>query len=57
MFMIDIDLCTGCSLCAKKCPENAIIGNPKSPYFIVEEKCSGCGICSEVCAFGAVFLK
>jgi len=57
LFMINIDQCTGCSICAKKCPENAIIGTPKSPYFIVEEKCTGCGICSEVCAFGAVYLK
>ena len=57
MFVINPEFCTGCSVCAKKCPENAITGSPKSPYVIMEDKCTGCGICSEVCAFGAVFLK
>lgn len=56
-FYIDIDRCTGCAACAKKCPTNAIIGTPRSPYFIVEEKCIGCGICQEVCKFSAVFFK
>jgi NADH:ubiquinone oxidoreductase subunit F (NADH-binding)/ferredoxin len=56
-FYIDIDRCTGCTACAKKCPTNAIIGTPRSPYFIVEEKCIGCGICEEVCKFSAVFYK
>lgn len=57
LFYIDVDLCTGCSVCAKKCPTNAIVGTPRHPYFIVEEKCIGCGECKEVCKFGAVFLK
>jgi NADH:ubiquinone oxidoreductase subunit F (NADH-binding)/(2Fe-2S) ferredoxin len=56
-FYIDIDKCTGCSACAKKCPTNAIIGAPRSPYFVVEEKCIGCGICETTCKFGAVFFK
>jgi NADH:ubiquinone oxidoreductase subunit F (NADH-binding) len=56
-FYIDVDKCTGCAACAKKCPTNAIIGTPRSPYFIVEEKCIGCGICQEVCKFSAVFFK
>jgi NAD-dependent dihydropyrimidine dehydrogenase PreA subunit len=56
-FYIDVDKCTGCAACAKKCPTNAIIGTPRSPYFIVEEKCIGCGICEDVCKFSAVFFK
>jgi NADH:ubiquinone oxidoreductase subunit F (NADH-binding)/Pyruvate/2-oxoacid:ferredoxin oxidoreductase delta subunit len=56
-FYIDIDNCNGCAACAKKCPTNAIIGTPRSPYFIVEEKCIGCGVCEEVCKFSAVFFK
>jgi NADH:ubiquinone oxidoreductase subunit F (NADH-binding) len=54
---IDVELCTGCSVCAKRCPADAIIGTPRHPYFIVQDKCTGCGICYEVCKFSAVFYK
>jgi len=54
---IDVDMCTGCSICAKRCPAEAIIGTARHPYFIVQEKCIGCGICYEVCKFTAVYYK
>lgn len=54
---IDVDMCTGCSICAKRCPAEAIIGTARHPYFIVQEKCIGCGICFEVCKFTAVYYK
>ncbi|MEN8157536.1 MAG: NADH-ubiquinone oxidoreductase-F iron-sulfur binding region domain-containing protein [Bacteroidota bacterium] len=54
---IDVELCTGCSICAKRCPAEAIIGTATHPYFIVQEKCIGCGICYEVCKFSAVYFK
>jgi Na+-translocating ferredoxin:NAD+ oxidoreductase RNF subunit RnfB len=57
LFYIDVEKCTGCTVCAKKCPEDAIIGQPRSPYFIIEDKCTGCGICFDVCKFVAVFVK
>jgi Na+-translocating ferredoxin:NAD+ oxidoreductase RNF subunit RnfB len=53
-FRILTDKCTGCTLCAKKCPTNAIIGTKKSPHFIVDEKCIGCGTCKETCNFNAI---
>lgn len=53
-YYIDVDQCTGCSVCAKKCPADAIIGTSLHPYFIVQEKCIGCGICYESCKFSAV---
>ncbi len=53
-YYIDVDLCTGCSVCAKKCPADAIIGTSLHPYFIVQEKCIGCGICFESCKFSAI---
>ncbi len=56
-FTIDVDKCNGCTVCASKCPENAIYGTRLQPFFIVEEKCSGCGICHEVCKFSAVLVK
>lgn len=56
-WFIDVDLCTGCSICAKRCPAEAIIGTARHPYFIVQDKCIGCGICFEVCKFSAVYYK
>ncbi|MFZ4739961.1 MAG: NADH-ubiquinone oxidoreductase-F iron-sulfur binding region domain-containing protein [Bacteroidales bacterium] len=56
-FFIEVDKCTGCNACMRKCPENAIIGTIKYPHFIVESKCTGCGICFETCKFSAIFIK
>ena len=57
IFVIDVEQCTGCAACFKKCPVDAIIGSPRYPHFIVEEKCIGCGTCYEVCKFNAVIIK
>lgn len=57
LFLIDVDQCTGCTACFKRCPVDAIIGAPRSPHFIIEDKCIGCGACYEVCKFNAVTIK
>jgi len=57
LFYIDVDKCIGCVACLRKCPVNAIVGQPRQPHFIIEEKCIGCGICFDVCKFVAVKLK
>ncbi len=57
MYVIDVDMCTGCAACFKKCPVNAIIGSPHYPHFIVQEKCIACGNCYEVCKFNAVSVR
>lgn len=56
-FSIDVDRCTGCTVCAARCPVNAIYGTRLQPFFIVEDKCIGCGICYDVCKFSAVTVK
>ncbi|MBS4013411.1 MAG: 4Fe-4S binding protein [Bacteroidetes bacterium] len=54
VYKIDVDKCSGCTVCTKKCPVNAIIGSKKAPHFIVEDKCIGCGACYDVCKFEAI---
>ncbi len=56
IYKIDTQACTGCTLCAKKCPTGAIIGTKKSPHFIVDNKCIACGACFEVCKFDSVLV-
>jgi NADH:ubiquinone oxidoreductase subunit F (NADH-binding) len=56
-FAIDVDKCNGCTVCAAKCPANAIYGTRLQPFFVVEEKCTGCGICFDVCKFSAITIK
>lgn len=56
-FEIDIDVCTGCTLCAQKCPTEAIIGSAQKAHFIVQDKCIACGICYDTCKFSAIISK
>jgi NADH:ubiquinone oxidoreductase subunit F (NADH-binding) len=56
-FTIDVDKCSGCTICAKKCPTDAIIGARSTPHFVVEEKCIACGNCAEVCKFDAIIIS
>ena len=53
-FNIDEEKCTGCRLCSKKCPNEAITGEAKQAHKINQEKCIKCGVCLDVCKFEAV---
>ncbi len=46
--------CTGCTLCAKNCPVEAISGNIKELHTINESRCIDCGVCGTVCAKAAI---
>ncbi|MCP4150514.1 MAG: 4Fe-4S dicluster domain-containing protein [bacterium] len=56
-YEIDEDACTGCGLCAKKCPEDAITGKKKEPHILDQESCIKCGICYDGCKFNAIVVK
>ena len=56
-YEIDEEACTGCTLCAKKCPQEAIIGEKKEPHKLDQDKCIKCGICYENCKFNAIVIK
>ena len=56
-YEIDQEACTGCTLCAKQCPQEAITGEKKKPHKLDQDKCIKCGICYENCKFNAIVIK
>ena len=56
-YKIDPDKCKGCTLCARTCPADAIIGKVKEVHMINPEKCLKCGAGMEKCRFGAIYKE
>ena len=48
------DMCTGCTVCAIKCPTDTIAGARKEVHFINQEGCIQCGECFSRCKFDAI---
>jgi NADH:ubiquinone oxidoreductase subunit F (NADH-binding)/Pyruvate/2-oxoacid:ferredoxin oxidoreductase delta subunit len=53
-YEIDEENCTGCQVCFRKCPQEAISGEKKKLHTIDQKKCIKCSICYEACKFDAV---
>jgi NADH-quinone oxidoreductase subunit F len=56
-YEIDPENCTGCTLCLKRCPVNAITGEKKKTHAIDQDTCTKCGTCRAVCKFDGVMVK
>ncbi|MDJ0762609.1 MAG: NADH-ubiquinone oxidoreductase-F iron-sulfur binding region domain-containing protein [Myxococcota bacterium] len=56
-FYIDPEACTGCMLCLKACPPQAISGKKKKTHVIDGELCTQCGACRTVCKDDAVLTR
>jgi NADP-reducing hydrogenase subunit HndC len=53
-YKIDEEKCTGCTLCARRCPVSCIDGKARNVHFINQDPCIKCGECFNVCKFDAV---
>jgi len=56
-YEIDADVCTGCGVCLRKCPQDAITGEKKKPHDLHQDKCIKCGICYDACKFNSIVVK
>ncbi len=53
-FVVDAETCTGCAVCKKHCPVDAIVGELKELHTIDADRCIKCGVCVSHCPFDAI---
>jgi NADH:ubiquinone oxidoreductase subunit F (NADH-binding) len=56
-YRILAEQCTGCGLCLKTCPVDAISGEKKQLHAIDPAICIKCGACREKCRFDAIVVE
>ena len=54
-FEVDLDMCTKCGICFRRCPTDAVEWKKKEPAFINKEKCTKCMTCITNCPADAIF--
>ena len=55
--VIDEDWCIGCTLCAKACPTDAIVGIHKRMHTIIDAHCTGCELCVPACPVDCIRME
>ena len=56
-YFIIPEKCTGCTLCKRVCPTDAIKGELKQPHVVIPDKCIKCGACVDKCKPKAIIKK
>ncbi len=56
-FVIIPEKCTGCTVCFRNCPVEAIYGDKGQVHNILESQCIKCGICFNKCKFDAIVIN
>ncbi len=54
---VNKELCTGCRICVRICPFNAIIKDEQGYAYVREALCKGCGVCAASCPEKAILIK
>ena len=54
LYEIDQEVCTGCGICRKNCPVEAISGERRKLHLLDKERCTKCGVCFDKCPFAAI---
>ena len=49
--------CTGCMVCLRNCPVDAIRGEKKEVHVIDIDACTRCGTCATLCKFDAILVQ
>ncbi len=56
--VMDTEKCVYCTLCAKKCPQEAIaVDRAEKSWTLDDKKCVSCGLCASSCPKKAIEMK
>jgi NADH-quinone oxidoreductase subunit F len=56
-YLVIPEKCTGCMVCLRNCPGEAITGGKKQIHVIDPALCTRCGMCMSVCKFDAITVQ
>jgi NADH-quinone oxidoreductase subunit F len=56
-YLVIPEKCTGCMVCLRNCPGDAITGGKKRVHVIDVALCTRCGMCQALCQFDAILVQ